>query len=116
MEAPNAEFDMVSYSAQAYSAGMKEIAPDLPLLQVPDPEAMENAMALELFEMTFSMEGLSATGHDSGGVLSGGQGAGTEQTIQEPIVITVDGATVYVTFPKHGFERAFKGTIVGNVN
>lgn len=115
LEAVGAEFEMVAYSAKDYAAKMKEIAPDQQLLQMTDPNATENAMALELINMKLFYDSAEASGHDTDGNTGAGWGVNAEAETEKPVVLLVEGATVYVSFPQNGFDRAFKGTIVGNV-
>jgi hypothetical protein len=106
---------MVAYNAKDYADKMKEIVPDQPGLQMADPNATENAMALEPINMKFFYDSVEVSGHDENGNESAGWGRDSEAEAENPVVFLVDGATVYVLFPQYGFDRAFKGTIIGNV-
>lgn len=115
LEGFGADFEMVAYNAKDYAKTMKEIFPDQPGLQMTYPNTSINAMALELISMKFHYDSVEASGHDESGNVGQGWGNNAESETEEPVVIQVDGATVYVSFPRYGFDRAFKGTVVGNV-
>lgn len=114
-ESIGATFDMVAYSAKSFSATLKEIAPNQPLLQMALPGTGENAMALKVHTMSMVLTAPEGTSHDENGNEGAGWGGGSTRTVEQPIVILVNGGTAYVTFPKYEFERPFKGTIVGTV-
>jgi hypothetical protein len=115
LEGSGAEIEIVTFNAQDYAAKMKEIAPDQPGMQMTAPDTSMNAMGLELINMKFYYDSAEGTGHDESGNEGEGWGHDTTATVEEPIVIEVNGASVYVSFPKYGFDRAFKGTVIGNV-
>lgn len=116
LEGFGAEFDMIAFNAKEYAEKMKEIIPDQPGLQMTAPNASDNAMSLELVSMKWKFDGGEGSAHDESGNETQGWGVDAKGETEEPIVLLVDGATVYVTFPRYGFDRAFKGTIIGNVN
>jgi hypothetical protein len=114
LEGNSVEFEMVTFNAKDFAAKMKEIAPDQPGMQMTIPDTTMNAMVLELISMKFSYNSAEGTGHDESGNGVEGWGQDAATTVDEPIVIEADGASVYVSFPKYGFDRAFKGTVIGN--
>lgn len=114
LEADAAKMTVKKYSEGAYSQGMKELLPTMPLLQMP-PESPPDAMALDMLTMKFRYIESTISAHDEDGTSGEGWGAGVSKTVSEPIVIQVIGGTVFVSFPKYGFDRDFKGTLVGTV-
>jgi hypothetical protein len=114
VEANAAVFTLQNYSDEAYSDGMKTIMPDQPLLQMP-PDIKPDAMALELIDAKFRYEESSLTAHDKDGGSGEGWAPGMSKSVSEPIVLEIRGGTAYVTLPRYGLDRAFKGTLVGTV-
>lgn len=115
-EAKNISFEVVKYSPETRSKLMKENNPDNPLLQINNPAASIDALAIT--RVTFE-----ATQEPAGGIVredntvGGGAGGGGKTSVTVPVEISVEGATVYchIYGTVHPLGRSFKGVITGDV-
>lgn len=108
-------FIVEKFTEEEYTAQMKQYNKDIPLLPL-DPGVSTDFFAVTGAVFNATQEPITMTIQDDDGPKTGsGGGGGT--TVNVPTEISVDGATAYVFFynTPQPLERAFKGTITGDV-
>ena len=115
-EAENIAFEVVEYRPETYSALMKENIPDNPLLQISDPDSETDALAITRITFKATQEPINMTISSEGSVYSGSIPGG-ETTVNVPMEIMINGASVrfYLFETVHPLERAFEGVVTGDV-
>lgn len=115
LETAAAALTVEPYMPAGYAAAMARIAPDKATLQMPSPGETASAMALARIPMTSRMDGTTTSGHDEDGHEDSGWAPMDEREVEAPVVIKIDGASVYVLFPNNPLDREFKGTVTGTI-
>lgn len=115
-QANNISFEVVAYSPETYAQLMKENIPDNPLLQVNNYTDSIYGLAITRITFETTQEPIDWTISDEEGIYSGTIPGGAT-TVNVPMEITMDGATVFchIFQTVHPLDRSFKGVVTGDV-
>ncbi|MEL7608896.1 MAG: hypothetical protein AAGU74_05280 [Bacillota bacterium] len=116
-ESQDAAFEVIEYTADAYSQMMQQNNPDNPLQGLGDPGASIDGFAVSRVAFAATQEPIDMTIKDDDGDTISGTVPGRAVTVTVPVEITIEGATAYCHIYEtvHPLGRSFKGVITGDV-